>query len=83
MLQRSFTQQLIDHDRMNILYCSLFLPYTNYCSELWDHTYVTNFRCIAVLQQRVVQLVCGAKCLEHTSTFFKQMHILKFVDTSS
>ena len=39
-----------------------------------------NIRCITVLQKRIVRLVCGAKCLEHTSTLFKQLRILKFVD---
>ena len=49
---------LINHDRMYILYCYLFLPYISYCSEIWGNTYVTNIRCITVIQKRVIRLVC-------------------------
>ena len=71
---------LINLDRIYILYCYLFLSYINYCSKMWGNTYVTNIWCITVLQERVVHLVCGAKRLEYTSTLFKQLCILKFVD---
>ena len=63
-----------------MLYRSLFLPYINYCSEIWGNTYCTNVECITVLQKRVVRLVCGAKRLDHTNPLFKQLGILKFVD---
>ena len=62
-----------------MLYCSLFLPYINYCSEIWGNTYATNVECITVLQKRVVRLICGARRLDHTNPLFKQLGILKFV----
>ena len=34
--------QLVDIQSMHILYCSMFLPYINYCSEIWGNTYPTN-----------------------------------------
>ena len=48
--------------------------------SIWGNTYATNVECIAVLQQRVVHLVCGARCLDHTNPLFKQLGILKCVD---
>ena len=33
---------LINLDGTYILYCSLLLPYINYCSAIWGNTYVTN-----------------------------------------
>ena len=63
-----------------MLYCSLFLPYINYCSEIWGNTYATNVECITVLQKREVRLICGARRLDHTNPLFKQLGILKFVD---
>ena len=63
-----------------MLYCSLFLPYINYCSEIWGNTCATNVECITVLQKRIVLLVCGARRLDHTNHLFKQLGILKFVD---
>ena len=42
---------LINQDGIYMLYCSLFLPYINYCSEIWGNTYATNVECITVLQK--------------------------------
>ena len=63
-----------------MLYCSLILPYINYCSEIWGNTYATNLECITVIQKRVVRLVCGARRLDHTGPLFTQLGILKFID---
>ena len=71
---------LIGRDGMYILYWSLFLPHLSYCCEIWRNTYTTNIHGITILQKRVIQLVCGVKCLEHTSTLFQQLGVLKFVD---
>ena len=80
-LLRSFTKQvLINQDGMFRLYYSLFLPYIIYSSDIWGNTYVTSIRCITILQQLVVRLVCAAKRLEHTSTLFNELRILKCED---
>ena len=63
-----------------MLYCSLFLPYINYCCEICGNTFATNVECITVVQKRVVRLVCSARRLDHTNPLFKQLGILKFVD---
>ena len=71
---------LIDRSGMYVLYCSLILPHLSYCCEMWGNTYTTNIRGITILQKRVIRLVCGVKRLEHTSTLFQQLDVLKFVD---
>ena len=43
-------------------------------------TYTTNIHGITILQKREIQSVCGVKRLEHTSTLFQQLGILKCVD---
>ena len=63
-----------------MLYCSLFLPYINYCSEIWENAYATNVECITVIQKRVVRLVCDARRLDHTGPLFKELGILKIID---
>ena len=70
---------IINQDGIYMLYCSLFLPY----SEIWGNTYATNVECITVIQKRVVRLVCGARRLDHTGPLFKQLGILKFIDLVS
>ncbi len=67
---------LINQDGIYMLYCSLFLPYINYCSGIWGNTYATNVECITVIQKRVVRLVCGARRPDHTGPLFKQLVIL-------
>ena len=59
-----------------MLYCSLVLPYINYCSEIWGNSCATNVEGITILQKRVVRLVCGARRLDHK----QQLGILKCVD---
>ena len=65
---------------MYILYASLFLPHLSYCCEMCGITYTTNIHGITILQKRVIRLVCGVRRLEHMSTLFQQLGILKFVD---
>ena len=74
------TNCLIDRNGMYILYCSLFLPHLSYCCEMLGNTYTTNIHGITILQKRVIWLICGVKCLEHTSTLFQQLGVLKLVD---
>ena len=47
---------------------------------MWGNTYPSNINGITILQKRVIRLVCGTKHLEHMSTLFQQLDILKCVD---
>ena len=47
---------------------------------MWGNAYTTNIQGITILQKRVIRLVCGVKRLEHTSTLFQQLGVLKCVD---
>ena len=42
-------KHLLSKHCLYTLYCSLFLPYINYCSEIWGNTYVTNLNPIYIL----------------------------------
>ena len=71
---------LLDRNSRRILYSSLFLPYLNYCAEIWGNTYPTNTNCIFLLQKRVIRIIFGARWLDHTNSLFQQLHVLKFPD---
>ena len=62
------------------LYCSLFLPYMMYCSEIWGNTYKTKLQGIVILQKRVMRTIYGVDRLEHTHYLFCDSHSLKFPD---
>ena len=70
----------VDHSDMRTLYCPLFLPHLIYCSEIWGNTYVTNVRCIIIIQKRVIRLTHGANRRNRTNNLFYNYRILKFND---
>ena len=72
--------QLIDYQSMRILYCSVFLPYINYCSEIWGNTYPTNINGIVLLQKRAIRLLFDADRLAHTAPLFRRANVLNFTD---
>ena len=62
--------KLINHQGLFTLFCSLFVPYPTYCCEIWGNPYMSNVRCIFVLQKKVVR----------TNLLFKQMYSIKLPD---
>ena len=68
----------IDKSSRHTLYCSLFLPYMMYCSEIWRNTYKTKLRSIVILQKRVIRTIYGVDRLEHTNDLFYDSHSLKW-----
>jgi len=67
-------------DRKQFVNIHIVLFAVSYFSEIWHNICASNIRCITVLQKRVVRLICGIARLEHTSTLFKQLSILTFVN---
>ena len=47
------SKMVLDKNSLRTLYCSLFLPYINYCSKIWGNTYKTNLRPIVLLQKEL------------------------------
>ena len=72
--------QIIDSRSMRILYCSIFLPYIHYCSEIWGNTYHSNINRIIIIQKRAIRLLFGAGRLDHTTPLFQRANIQKFAD---
>ena len=74
------TSFLIDRRGMRIIYYSLCSPYIMYCAEIWGNTYAANLICLFLLQKKIVRLICGAQRLDHTSSLFNDLRILKLPD---
>ena len=73
-------KNILDKEALYILYCTLFLPYINYCSEAWGNTYVSNLTPICILQKRIVRIINKVGFLGHTNELFIENKILKFLD---
>ena len=71
-----------DVEYIYIYIYSLFSPYIIilYCAEIWGNTYAANLKCLVLLQKKVVRLICGAQRLDHTSSLFYDLCILKLPD---
>ena len=62
------------------LYCTLILPYLNYCSENWGNTYETNLNKLFLKQKRVIRIINKTTFTAHTNILFKQLKVLKLKD---
>ena len=72
---------MLNYDGIYTLYCSLFLPYINYCSEIWGNTYKTKLNSIILIQKKVIRAICGINDMRtNTSPLFYKCGILKFID---
>ena len=65
---------------LKLLYNTMFLPYINYCSEVWGSSCAKNVNTIFILQKRAVRLICNTSPRAHTHSFFCNLKILKFED---
>ncbi len=59
---------ILDQKSSYILYCSLVLPYLNYCVEVWGNTYKSNLQPLSALQKRAIRIV----------SMFQKSYIVKY-----
>ena len=62
--------KLLNTNSLYTLYCSLFLPYLNYCAEIWGNTYITNLNTLILKQKRVIRIICKAGFKDHTNPLY-------------
>ena len=60
------------------LYSSIIQSHMSYCVELWGNCNKSFLLPIIKAQKMAVRIVCDLKAREHTSTYFKELNILKF-----
>ena len=51
------TKRVLNYDSLYTLYCRFFLPYINYCSEIWGNTYKTKLNSIILIQKKVIRTI--------------------------
>ena len=60
----------LDTFSLKMLYCSLFMPYLSYCTEIWGKIYITYINSLYLLQKKVVRTMSKVGRLEHTNALF-------------
>ena len=74
------SKHILDYKSLRILYCSMVLPYLNYCSEVWGNTYKSSLHSLILLQKRAIRIINNAGYRDHTNMLFLNSNVLKFVD---
>lgn len=70
-------KDFLNEKSLYTLYCSLVLPYINYCVEVWGNTYKTNINPIFQLQKRAIRIVKKTNYREPTNSLFIELKALK------
>ena len=65
------------------LYCSLVLPYIQYCNIVWANCYHTYLDRILKLQKRAVRIIAGADFRDHTKPLFSLFKLLNVYQLKS
>ena len=71
--------EFLDTFSLKNLYCSLFMPYLSYCSEIWGKTYITYIKSLYLLQKKVVRTmskvgeIISHKCIVYRFEIIKTM----------
>ena len=52
-------KHLLTSPALYSLYCTLILPYLNYCCEIWGNTYKSRIRPLHIIQKRAVRISKG------------------------
>jgi hypothetical protein len=73
-------RKYVNGKTLEIIYNSLFLPYLDYCAEIWGNTYNTNLQKIITCQKKATRLIGRVGRSEHTESLFDKLKILKFCD---
>ncbi len=71
---------ILNYKSLHILYCTIILPYLNYCVEVWGNTYKTTINSLIILQKLAVRILHNAGYFGLTNILFLKSHILNFAD---
>ena len=75
-------RHLLSSSALYSLYCTLILPYLNYCCVVWGNTYKSSLRPLCILQKRAIRICGKAGYRSHTIPIFHQLKTLDIYDNS-
>jgi hypothetical protein len=71
---------VLNQRAMYILYCTLILPYINYCCEVWGNTCQSRLTRLIMIQKKAIRNVGNIEYLGHTEPIFVKFRTLKLLD---
>ena len=63
------------------LYCTLILPYVNYCGEAWGNTYTSRIQPFYIIQKKAIRICGNVDSRSHTKPLFYQWKTLGIYDS--
>ena len=71
------TRHVLNRDALYTIYRAIFLPYLNYCIEVWGNSYQSHLFPLFRKQKKAIRIICNASYLAHTSPLFDQLKTFK------
>ena len=75
--------KFIPQSILRILYCSLILPYLNYCNVVWANNYPDTLDKLIKLQKKAVRIISLSLPYSHTDPIFSLLKLLKISDINT
>ena len=71
-------KHILDQKSFHILYCSMILPYINYCVEVWGNTSKISLLPLVTLQKQAISIINKAGYYDHNNLLFLHSLTIKF-----
>ena len=63
-------RHLLTNTALYNLYCTLILPYLNYCCEAWGNTYKSRIQPLYIIQKKAIRICGNVDYRSHTRPLF-------------
>ena len=76
-------KHLLNSHALYSLYCTLIMPYLNYCCEAWGNTYKSRIHPLHMLQKKAIRICKHEGYLSHTRPiflYFKTLCVYDMID---
>ena len=73
-------RHLLTNTALYNLYCTLILPYLNYCCEAWGNTYKSRIQPLYIIQKKAIRICGNVDYRSHTRPLFYHWKTLGLYD---
>ena len=73
-------KNILKSNTLYSLYCTLILPYFQYCCTIWVNNYKCRIEKLQKLQKKCIRIICKVKYKENTNPLFLKLKTLKLTD---
>ena len=73
-------KNILKSNTLYSLYCTLILPYFQYCCTIWGNNYECRIEKLQKLQKTCIRIICKVKYKENTNPLFFKLKTLKLTN---